>query len=96
MNVGYLIIEGVTSLVRNSPKLLTFYAHTRKLFNVTGADMIVLDFNASLQKQFQNRKLFNAGRFCLKKAQSQNDDYDFLLQADYMLHQQDADLVKLF
>ena len=58
VHVVTLIIEGVTSLVRNSPKLLIFYAHTRKLFNV--ANWSKHDNFNFITNKFQNRKLFNA------------------------------------
>jgi len=67
IGVDSVSIKGITSLVGNSPKLLTC---------VVGAEHFITDneelnrgtiknFNSSLQQKFLNRKLFTLGRFTL-------------------------------
>ena len=55
MKVRSLKFEGITSLVRNSPALITLY------LLVSVMDAYVENFNAALKKMFWNRKLFTAG-----------------------------------
>jgi len=57
MKVRSLTIEGITSLVRSSPKLITL------CLCVSTIDADVEYFNATLNKLFQNRKLFTAGLY---------------------------------
>ena len=59
MRVKSLTFEGITSLVRNSPKLITLHLYA---YNVNGN---VENFNASLKKMFCNRKLFTTGHYML-------------------------------
>ena len=55
MNVGSLTAEGITSLARNSPKLLTLYLSAARI-NVS-----VKHFNFTLKKMFSKRRLFTTG-----------------------------------
>ena len=83
--------------MRNSPGLMTFSADTRHFYDVNGKNIFIPDFIASLQVQFKDRKLFTAGYFHLKKIEPQHSDVvDIAVQTDYILHQQDSDLVNLF
>ena len=63
MSVRSLTAEGITSLVKNSPKLRTLYLCVQ----VKHVD--VESFNASLKKMFWNRKLFTAGHYTLSNSQ---------------------------
>ena len=57
MRIGYLTFGGITSLVRNSPKLITLHLCVHhEVGNVE-------NFNASLKKLFWNRKLFTIGHY---------------------------------
>ena len=58
MKVKSLTVEGITSLVRNSPKLTALF-----LLQVSAIDVSVEDFNTILKKLFQKRKLFTKGFF---------------------------------
>ena len=53
--VESLTAEGITSLVRNSPKLITFLLYLK-----IGAET-VKNVNATLKKAFSKRRLFTAG-----------------------------------
>jgi len=52
--------EGITSLVRNSPKLLTLYFTAETIHRLS-----VEKFDARLRKMFCKRKLFTAGHYIL-------------------------------
>ena len=60
MMVGHVTCEGITSLVRNSPKLITLQLCANHV------DGNVENFNALL-KMFWNRKLFTTVHYMLKK-----------------------------
>ena len=55
MSVQSLTAESITSLVRNSPKLITL------LFNISRDRNATKNLNATLRKMFSKRKLFTAG-----------------------------------
>jgi len=59
MRVRSLTFDGITSLVRNSPKLITLY------LCVSFLDVKEENFNATLKKLFGNRRLFTAGLYNL-------------------------------
>ena len=50
--------EGITSLVRNSPKLITLYVSAQTIHRLS-----VENFNATLREMFCNRRLFTAGHY---------------------------------
>ena len=54
MQVQSLTAEGITSLVRNSPKMVALYLKTE--FNLNEEH-----FKATLKKEFSKRRLFTAG-----------------------------------
>ena len=61
-----LTTEGITTLVRISPKLIEFYAKPRNLYDVNGQSLDQHDiqvFKATLKRMFTNRKLFNVGYY---------------------------------
>ncbi|XP_065908495.1 uncharacterized protein [Dysidea avara] len=55
LSIGYLTFEGITSLVRNSPKLMTLY------LCVNHVDGNMENYNIPPKNMFWNRKLFTAG-----------------------------------
>jgi len=57
MIIRSLAVEGITSLVRNSSKLITLHLH------VSVMDVDVEYFNVTLKKIFSDRKLFTAGLY---------------------------------
>ena len=59
MRVRSLTVEGITSLVRNSPKLITL--HWYIFDKVIRAS--VENYNATIKEMFWNRKLFTAGQY---------------------------------
>ena len=59
MFVKSLTVEGITSLLRNSPKLITLYLY------VSAMNVNVLNFKATLKKMFWNRIFFTAGLYKL-------------------------------
>ena len=64
--VNSLSTEGITTLVRNSPKLCKLYVKANYLYDVNGQNLNkddVQDFSATLKKKFSYRKLFNAGYY---------------------------------
>ncbi|XP_065907093.1 uncharacterized protein [Dysidea avara] len=81
MSVKSLTFEGITSLVRNSPKLITLYL---RAYNVNGN---VENFNASLKKMFYSRKLFSTGHYML-------NNYEHVVHA--VLRGQGSDLLPLW
>ncbi|XP_065914895.1 uncharacterized protein [Dysidea avara] len=60
MNIRSMTAEGITSLVRNSPKLITLYLSAETIHHVD-----VENFNVTLKKMFCNRRLFTAGHYIL-------------------------------
>jgi len=67
LSVNGLTTEGITTLVRNSPKLIKICVKARHLYDMNGQRLNqrdVQDFSATLKKMFSNRKLFNVG-YCL-------------------------------
>ena len=62
MHVRSLTGEGITSLVNNSPKLITLYLVVSA---VTIHQLEMENFNDTLKKTFCNRKLFTAGHYIL-------------------------------
>ena len=60
--VQCLTIEGITSLVRNSPKLIKFYV-LASVYDVDGRRMCLEGVNAKLKKMFSKRKLFHTGYY---------------------------------
>jgi len=60
MIVRSLTAEGITSLVRNSPKLLTLYLTAKTIHCLS-----VEKFTARLKEMFCKRKLFTAGHYIL-------------------------------
>ena len=84
IKVRSLTFEGITSLVRNSPKLITLY------LLVSVVDVYVENFNAALKKMFWNRKLFTAGLLMHKKFSSR------IMEQDNVLWEQGTDLLPLW
>jgi len=60
MHIQSLMAEGITSLVRNSPKLITLYLSAESIPHVD-----IENFNATLKKTFCKRRLFTAGDYIL-------------------------------
>jgi len=60
MVVGSLTGEGITSLVRNSPKLITLHLFSRDILH---EDVDIKHFSAKLKKTFSKRTLFKAGYY---------------------------------
>ena len=58
MKVGSLTVEGITSLVRNSPELITLHLCTIAIDHV-----YVKKFDTELKEMFRNRKLFTVGHY---------------------------------
>ena len=81
MRVHSLTFKGISSLVRNSPKLITLH------LCVEAKHLNVENFNSSLKKMFWNRKLFTAGHCMI-------DVDKFPDQA--VLREQDTDLLPLW
>jgi len=54
--------EGITSLVRNSPKLITLCVSAQTIHRLS-----VENFNATLKERFCNRRLFTAGHYTCDK-----------------------------
>ena len=69
MMIRSLTLDGIISLVRNSPKLITLYFCICN--DVTEGTGTLEKFNATLKDIFWNRKLFTAG-YC--KVDERNDD----------------------
>ena len=81
MDVRSLTAEGITSLVRNSPKLMTLWLYAARL------TVSMKNFNAKLKKMFSRRRLFTAG-YC-----NINENRNFL---SYVLQEQGTNLVPLW
>ena len=60
MIIHSLTAEGITSLVRNSPNLITLYLSAKTIHRLN-----VENFNATLKKTFCKRRLFTAGHYIL-------------------------------
>ena len=86
MKIRSLTAEGITSLVRISPKLITFYL-------VMSAETIyrldVEKFNETLKQMFLKRKLFTAGDYMLC------DEWDYWIEK-IRLREQDTHLLPLW
>ena len=80
MNVQSLTAKGITSLVRNSPNLMTLFLKTDRKLNEE-------HFNATLKKEFSKRRLFTAGYCCVNG----KGDISF-----NVLREQGADFFNLF
>ena len=81
LDVWSLTAEGITSLVRNSPKLITLY------FNIR-SDVGFKHLDATLKKMCSNRKLFTTG-YC----GIMDNRYS---ASDHVLHKRSTDLVSLW
>ena len=64
MNDRSLTAEGITSLVRNSPKLIILCLYASRVH----VDGNVINFNATLKKMFSERKLFTAGYYSVMRS----------------------------
>ena len=85
MDVESLTAEGITSLVRNSPKLITSYLIVR---NITLKETESVEtFNIMLKEMFSQRRLFTKGYYCFDKFGKSNISLEDLLQ------EQDTDLL---
>ncbi|XP_065914945.1 uncharacterized protein [Dysidea avara] len=80
MNVQSLTTEGITSLVRNSPKLITLYLSAETMHRVD-----VENFSATLKKLFFNRRLFTAGHYILCVQQQKIFDIQLMKQGTDLL-----------
>jgi len=60
MKVQPVTVESITSLVRNSPKLITLHLSVGIIQHV---DRYVRTFNNAIKKMFCRRKLFSSGHF---------------------------------
>ena len=60
MLVGSLTAEGITSLVRNSPNLITLNLRARTIFHEC---VNVETFNAKIKRTFYRRRLFTSGHY---------------------------------
>ena len=74
--------EGITSLVRNSPELITLYVSTENIHRLS-----VVNFNATLKEMFCNRRLFTAGHYICDKC---------IRNVDIRLLDQGTDLLPLW
>ena len=85
MMVRSLTAEGITSLVRNSPKLITL--HLRAI-DIRHGDVDVDFFNAKLKTMFCKRRLFTAGNYMV--------NYNPFGDSTDVLWEQDTDLLPLW
>ena len=74
--------EGITSLIRNSHKLITLYVFAETIHRLS-----VENFNATLKEMFCNRRLFTAGHYICGK---------HIRNLDIRLWEQGADLLPLW
>ena len=81
MNTRSLTAEGITSLVRNSPKLITLYLCAQTIHHVDVEE----NFNATLKKLFCNRRLFTAGHYILCVQQQKKFNIELLEQGTDLL-----------
>ncbi|XP_065906237.1 F-box and leucine-rich repeat protein 13-like [Dysidea avara] len=84
MRVGSVSVEGVTSLVRNSHKLITLHLCVKAILHVPG---YVKTFKDTLKKMFCTRKLFTSGNFMLYQGSGSLSD---------VLWEQGVDLLPLW
>jgi len=90
MSVRSLTIEGVTSLVRNSPKLITLFI-ILSLYDVKDCSPEIVDtleINATVKRMFCHRRLFRVGCYSMIRAQN--------TEIESVLTRQDTDLTKLW
>lgn len=78
--------EGITTLIKNSPNLLTFVVHEQKQYN----ESYFKSLNASVSERFANRRLFTRGLFSLIR-QPEDDEH-----VEYNEWLQNTDLVSLW
>ena len=71
-------INGITSLIKNSPNLLTFGLHEQKQYEENHTGLL----SALLGRKFADRKLFTLGLICLmpQAEDPEHDEYDEWLQ----------------
>ena len=90
VSVRSLTFEGMISLVRNSPKLITLFV-ILSLYDVkdSSPDMLdTLEINATLKRMFWHRKLFRIGCYSMIRAQN--------TEIENVLTKQDTDLMPLW
>ena len=85
MSIGSLAAEGIISLVRNSPKIITLHLYVRAIRHM---DMSLQSFNTTLKQRFCNRKLVTGGHY-LVDCQHYRDKFD-------VLQEQSTDLLPLW
>ena len=83
MKVGSLTVEGITSLVRNSPELITLHLCTIAIDHVN-----VKKFDTKLKLMFRNRKLFTVGHYMV--------DLHWIESLSDVLWEQGTDLLLLW
>ena len=71
--------EGITTLIKNSPNLLTFVLDEQKRYNGN-----YFELSTSLCKRFADRKLFTSGLFGLMKRELGSYDNDWLQNTDLL------------
>ena len=66
LSVNSITTEGITALIKNSPKLLTFYVVTlQPLYDDKDERLNLKTFKATLKAKFLDRKLFTSGCYML-------------------------------
>ena len=66
LSVNSVTTEGITTLIKNSPKLLTFYIVTfQPLYDDKDVRLNLKTFKAKLKAKFGDRKLFTSGWYVL-------------------------------
>ena len=66
LSVNSVTTEGITSLISNSPKLLTFYLVTfQPLYDDKDERLNLKTFKATLKRKFSDRRLFISGCYML-------------------------------
>ena len=81
MMVRSLTAEGIASLMRNSPKLMTLYLNPK-----TFSGTCKKSFNATLKTTFHKRKFFTADHYVLvDKSTYDFSNLEFMLQGRYAL-----------
>ena len=90
ISVWSLTVDGITFLVKNSPKLITLFI-ILSLYDVKDSSPEMLDtleINATLKRMFWHRKLFRVGCYSMIRAQN--------TEIESVLTKQDTDLTKLW
>jgi len=74
--------EGISTLIKNSPNLLTFVLDEKKRYDENYFELLC----TSLRKRFTDRKLFTSGLFCLMGIRFMNrgSDNDWLQNTDLL------------